>query len=161
MEVEVKIRGLLMDPVTNMPIVVLKDMTGESVLPIWVGVFEANSIALEIEKTRAERPISHDLIKNMLDGFRAAVRKVSITAIEDETFYAVVWVEREGHMHAFDARPSDALALALRCDAPIYVDIDVLHKARINEDSTQQLPPEELNKLLGNIGDDDLGNIKM
>src|SRR3954452_23680998 len=114
MEVEMKIRGLLMDPVTNTPIVILRDSDSETVLPIWVGVYEANAIALEIEKVSTPRPMTHDLIKNVLTGLEAAVHKVVVTELKDDTFYAVIWLEREGHAISIDSRPSDALALALR-----------------------------------------------
>src|SRR3954466_4037498 len=111
MEVEMKIRGLMMDPVTNMPIVVLKDVGGDSVLPIWVGVYEANAIALEIEKVSTPRPMTHDLIKNVLSGLDARVHKVVVSELRDDTFYAVIWMEREGQIISVDSRPSDALAL--------------------------------------------------
>src|SRR5579875_4101835 len=116
MEIEMKIRGLMMDPMSNMPIVVLKDLSGDSVLPIWVGVYEANAIALEIEKVTTPRPMTHDLIKTLLLGFNAALRKVVVSELKDETFYAVIWLEREGELICVDSRPSDALALALRLD---------------------------------------------
>src|SRR5260221_13477050 len=98
MELEMKIRGLMMDPVTNMPIVILKDIGSETVLPIWVGIYEANAIALEIEKVATPRPMTHDLIKNVLVGLDTAVHKVVVTELRDDTFYAVIWVEREGHV---------------------------------------------------------------
>src|SRR5439155_3431058 len=116
MEVEMKIRGLMMDPVSNMPIVVLKDVNSETVLPIWVGVYEANAIALEIEKVSTPRPMTHDLIKNVLAGLDARVHKVVVTELKEDTFYAVIWMEREGRIISVDSRPSDALALALRVD---------------------------------------------
>ena len=98
MEVEMKIRGLMMDPVSNMPIVLLKDVGSDTVLPIWVGVYEANAIALEIEKVNTPRPMTHDLIKNVLTGLDALVHKVVVTELKDDTFYAVIWLEREGHV---------------------------------------------------------------
>src|ERR1700731_5465967 len=103
MEVEMTIRGLLMDPVTNTPIVILKDVAGESVLPIWVGVYEANAIALEIEKVNTPRPMTHDLIKNVLTGLDALVHKVVVTELKDDTFYAVIWLEREGQGGSIDS----------------------------------------------------------
>ena len=121
MEVEVKIRGLMMDPVTNMPIVVLKDAKGSAVLPIWVGIYEANAIALEIEKVSTPRPMTHDLIKNVLLGLDTNVRKVVVSELKDDTFYALIWLENEGQAIAVDSRPSDALALALRVDCPILL----------------------------------------
>ena len=113
MEVEMTIRGLMMDPVTNMPIVVLKDVGGDTVLPIWVGVYEANAIAMEMEKVSAPRPMTHDLIKNVLTGLETQVHKVVVTELREDTFYAVIWLERGGEVISIDSRPSDALALAL------------------------------------------------
>src|SRR6202048_3010284 len=130
MEVEMKIRGLIMDPVTNMPIVILKDTGGDTVLPIWVGVYEANAIALEIEKVTTPRPMTHDLIKVLLMGLEAAIKKVVVSELKDDTFYALIWLEREGRLISIDSRPSDALALALRHDCPIYVDEKVLQSSR-------------------------------
>ena len=121
-----KIRGLMMDPVTNMPIVVLKDMSGDAVLPIWVGIYEANAIALEIEKVTTPRPMTHDLIKVLLMGLEASIKKVVVSELKDDTFYALIWLEREGSLMSVDSRPSDALALALRHDCPIFVDDKVL-----------------------------------
>ena len=120
MEVEMKIRGLTMDPVTQMPIVVLKDVNGNTVLPIWVGIFEANAIALEIEKVSTPRPMTHDLLKTVLMGLETGVRKVVVSDLKDDTFYALIWLERGGELISIDSRPSDALALALRLDCPIY-----------------------------------------
>ncbi len=126
MEIEMKIRGLMMDPVTNMPIVILKDLEGKAVLPIWVGVYEANAIALEIEKVSTPRPMTHDLIKNVLLGLGGGVRKVVVSDLKDDTFYAMIWLERDGEMIAIDSRPSDAIALAVQMRAPIYVEERVL-----------------------------------
>ena len=114
MEVEMKIRGLMMDPVTNMPIVILKDVNGTAVLPIWVGIYEANAIALEIEKVSTPRPMTHDLLKNLLLGLEIRVDKIVVNDLKDDTFYALIWLERAGQVISIDSRPSDALALALR-----------------------------------------------
>jgi bifunctional DNase/RNase len=132
MEVEMKIRGLMMDPVTNMPIVVLKDVQGQAILPIWVGVYEANAIALEIEKVQTPRPMTHDLLKNVLLGLDVRVQKIVVNDLKDDTFFALIWVEREGQMMTIDSRPSDALALALRMDCPIFVDEVVLKNSKIS-----------------------------
>src|SRR5215469_3020340 len=126
MEVEMRIRGLLMDPVTNMPIVILKDASSDTVLPIWVGIYEANAIALEIEKVTTPRPMTHDLLKNLLIGLEAMVSKVVVTELRDDTFFAVIWLERNGEIISIDSRPSDALALALRMDCPISAEEEVL-----------------------------------
>jgi bifunctional DNase/RNase len=160
MEVEMKIRGLMMDPVTNMPIVVLKDSSGESVLPIWVGIYEANAIALEIEKVSTPRPMTHDLIKTLLMGLEISMKKVVVSELRDETFYAVIWLERDGKAITVDSRPSDALALALRHDCPIYVDDRVLQSSR-NANVSEKVNNEELRKWLENLNDEDLGRYKM
>jgi uncharacterized protein len=161
MEVEMKIRGLMMDPVSNMPIVLLKDVGSDTVLPIWVGVYEANAIALEIEKVSTPRPMTHDLIKNVLTGLDALVHKVVVTELKDDTFYAVIWLEREGHVVSIDSRPSDALALALRMDCPIFVEDEVLKNSKQGDKPVPAVSSEELRKWLEDLGDDDLGKYKM
>ena len=161
MEVEMKINRLMMDPVTNMPIVILKDSESDTVLPIWVGVFEANAIALEIEKVSTPRPMTHDLIKNVLTGLEAAVHKVVVTELKDDTFYAVIWLEREGQVISIDSRPSDALALALRVDCPIFVDDEVLKNSKLAANLSARSTDEELRKMLEGMNDEDLGRYKM
>jgi len=161
MQVEMKIRGLMMDPVTNMPIVILKDLDGNLVLPIWVGVYEANAIALEIEKVTPPRPMTHDLIKNLLMGLGGGVRKVVVSDLQNDTFYAMIWVERNGEMIAVDSRPSDALAVALRLDCPIYVEDDVLSSSKNVAAVSDKANSEELRRWLENLGDEDLGQYKM
>ncbi|MFB3917684.1 MAG: bifunctional nuclease family protein [Terriglobales bacterium] len=161
MEVEMKIRGLMMDPVTNMPIVVLKDTGGDAVLPIWVGVYEANAIALEIEKVTTPRPMTHDLLKNVLTGLDARVHKVVVNELRDDTFFAVIWLERDGNVISIDSRPSDALALALRVDCPIFVEDEVLKSSRLASAVSDRVSNEELRKWLENLGDEDLGRYKM
>lgn len=160
MEVEMKIRGLMMDPVTNMPIVILKD-SGDTVLPIWVGIYEANAIALEIEKVSTPRPMTHDLIKNVLTGLDTQVHKVVVTELREDTFYAVIWLERGGHIISIDSRPSDALALALRVDCPIFVEEEVLKTSAKAATSSDRLSGEELRKWLEGLNDEDLGRYKM
>ena len=161
MEVEMKIRGLMMDPVTNMPIVVLKDPSGDSVLPIWVGIYEANAIALEIEKVATPRPMTHDLIKNVLMGLETKVHKVVVTELRDDTFFAVIWIERDGHVISIDSRPSDALAIAMRLDCPIFVDDEVLKSSKLAATISDRASNEELRKLLENMNDEDFGRYKM
>lgn len=161
MEVEMKIRGLTMDPVTQMPIVVLKDVNGNTVLPIWVGIFEANAIALEIEKVSTPRPMTHDLIKTVLMGLDAGVRKVVVSDLKDDTFYAVIWLEKNGELISVDSRPSDALALALRLDCPIYVDDSVLKNSKQTTTVNERVQSDELRKWLESLGDEDLGRYKM
>ena len=159
-EVEMQIRGLMMDPVTNMPIIVLKDVGSDLVLPIWVGIFEANAIALELEKTALPRPMTHDLLQNMARGLNAEVRKVVVSELRDDTFYAVIWMEQGGEVVSLDARPSDALALALRSDCPIYVSEDVIRIAKLAP-SMAETTPEELRRWLEGLNDEDLGRYKM
>jgi len=161
MEIEVKIRGLVMDPATNMPIVILKDVNGSSVLPIWVGIYEANAIALEIEKVTTPRPMTHDLLKNLLLGLDTRVQKVVVSELRDDTFYALIWLEKDGQMMSIDSRPSDALALALRMDCPIYVEDDVLKHAKSSGSSTDKATNEELRKWLEGLNDEDIGRYKM
>jgi uncharacterized protein len=161
MEVEMKIRGLTMDPVTQMPIVVLKDVNGNTVLPIWVGIFEANAIALEIEKVSTPRPMTHDLLKTVLMGLNTGVRKVVVSELKDDTFYALIWLEREGELISVDSRPSDALALALRLDCPIYVDDAVLKSSKLTSTVNEKVQSDELRKWLENLNDEDLGRYKM
>jgi len=161
MEVEMKIRGLMMDPSTNMPIVVLKDVGSDAVLPIWVGVYEANAIALEIEKVTTPRPMTHDLIKNLLIGLDTHVHKVVVNELRDDTFFAVIWMERDGKVISIDSRPSDALALALRLDCPIYVDEEVLKTSKIASATPDRISSEDLRKWLEGLNDEDLGRYKM
>jgi len=161
MEVEMKIRGLMVDPVTNMPIVVLKDQTSDTVLPIWVGVYEANAIALEIEKITTPRPMTHDLLKNLLIGLETMVRKVVVTELRDDTFFAVIWLERDGQAISIDSRPSDALALALRMDCPIFVEDEVLKSSKVAGSVSDRASSDELRTWLENLGEDDLGRYKM
>jgi len=161
MEIEMKIRGLMMDPVTQLPIVILKDVGSETLLPIWVGVFEANAIALEIEKVATPRPMTHDLIRNVLSGLDAFVRRVVVTELRADTFYAVIWLERNGKIISIDSRPSDALALALRADCPIFVDEEVIKTSKSTNQESERLSNEELKKFLEGLNDEDLGKYKM
>ncbi|MGH9356807.1 MAG: bifunctional nuclease family protein [Terriglobia bacterium] len=161
MEVEMKIRGLMMDPVTNMPIVILRDSGGASVLPIWVGIYEANAIALEIEKVNTPRPMTHDLIRNLLLGLETRVNKVVVNDLREDTFYAVIWLERSGQNISIDSRPSDALALALRVDCPIYVEDGVLKSSKVSGVASGSVNAEELSKWLEGLNDDDMGRYKM
>ena len=161
MEVEMTIRGLLMDPVTNTPIVILKDVGGDTVLPIWVGAYEAQAIALEMEKVTTPRPMTHDLIKNVLTGLETQVHKVVVTELREDTFYAVIWLERGGEAISIDSRPSDALALALRVDCPIFVDEVVLKNSKLAANLSERVSSDELRKGLEGLNDEDLGKYKM
>src|SRR5277367_4513828 len=160
-EVEMVIRGLMMDPVTNMPIIVLKDVGSDMVLPIWVGIFEANAIALELEKTSLPRPMTHDLLQNMARGLNAEVRKVVISELRDDTFYAVIWMDHAGETVAMDSRPSDAIALALRWDCPIYVNRAVLEGSKQAASGAQTVSADEMRRWLEGLNDDEMGRYKM
>jgi len=144
-----------------MPIVILRDVTGNSVLPIWVGVYEANAIALEIEKVSTPRPMTHDLIKSLLLGLNTAMRKVVVSELKDDTFYAVIWLDRDGEIISVDSRPSDALALALRLDCPIYVEETVLKSSSKAANASDKDNKEELKRWLDGLNDEDLGRYKM
>ena len=160
-EVEMQIRGLMMDPVTNMPIIVLKDIGSDVVLPIWVGIFEANAIALELEKTTTPRPMTHDLLRNLARGLNAQVRKVVVSEMRDDTYYAVIWMEQSGETVTLDARPSDAIALALRWDCPIYVSRAVLEVSKQAAGGNQAINADEMRRWLENLNDDEMGRYKM
>jgi bifunctional DNase/RNase len=162
MEVEMKIRGLMVDPSTNMPVVILKDPKSEAVLPIWVGLYEAQAIALEVEKSTAARPLTHDLLKNVVNGLNAQVQRVVVSELRGDTFYAVIWMEQNGEVVGIDSRPSDALALALRSDCPIFVAAEVLQAAKVLPNAVETQPTEQdMRRWLENLGDEDLGRYKM
>ncbi|HEX4039100.1 MAG TPA: bifunctional nuclease family protein [Acidobacteriaceae bacterium] len=162
MEVEMKIRGLMVDPSTNSPVIILKDPNSEAVLPIWVGLYEANAIALEVEKSSTPRPLTHDLLRNVVQGLNAQVQRVVVSELRGDTFYAVIWMEQNGEIVAIDARPSDALALALRSDCPIFVAEEVLQAAKVLPTIADNQPSsQELRNWLENLGDEDLGKYKM
>ncbi len=161
MEVEMKIRGLMMDPVTQMPIVVLKDVQGQAVLPIWVGAYEANAIALEIEKVQTPRPMTHDLLKNVFLGLDVQVQKIVVNDLRDDTFYALIWVTRDGETMSIDSRPSDALALALRMDCPIFVEEQVLKNSKVSTALAERNSNDQLRNWLEGLSDEDLGRYKM
>jgi bifunctional DNase/RNase len=162
MDIEVRIRGLMMDPATNMPIVMLKDVGSDSVIPIWVGIFEANAIAIELEKMAAPRPMTHDLARNVIRHLNAKLEKVVITEIKDETFHAVLWLKQTDEPVLIDARPSDAIALALRADCPIFVAEQVMQSAKLNTSGPSEGPTaDQLRGWLEGLNDDDLGRYKM
>jgi len=146
MEREVKVRGLILDPANNSPVVILKDVASEAMLPIWIGVFEANAIAMEIEKAVPQRPMTHDLLKNVIAQLGARVERVIITDLIDSTFYAVIVLDVEGEKVIVDSRPSDAIALALRTDSPIFVAEHVLRSSRsvIRDEEVEEEWPEDL-----------------
>jgi len=160
MQVEMVIKGLMVDPITSMPIVVLRDSDGQRVLPIWVGVFEANAIALQIENVATPRPMTHDLLRNVIADLRGTVERVAVTDLRDNTFYAVIYLRVGEELVAVDARPSDAIALALRTKAPIFVDERVLETAKGIE-TPDAGDTDRLQRWLESLDPDDLGKYKM
>ena len=163
-EIEFKIKGLMMDPLTNSPIVVLQDTTSDTLLPIWVGIFEANAIALQIEKVDTPRPMTHDLMKGLLNHLKAKVTKIVVTELKENTFYALIFLSVEGRTITVDSRPSDAIALALRTDSPIFVTDEVISKSSSTTPSTltaERSSPEDIKQWLENLNPDDLGKYKM
>ncbi len=161
MEIEMTIKGLMIDPITNMPIVILKDKEGDRVLPIWVGVFEANAIALQIENISTPRPMTHDLLRNILSEIEADVQRIVVCELKENTFYAMIYLNRQGQTMAVDARPSDAIALALRTKAPIFVEDDVVESAKGLDLSKDTTDSERLQQWLEGLNPDDLGKYKM
>ncbi|MGA2538296.1 MAG: bifunctional nuclease family protein [Terracidiphilus sp.] len=160
--VEVRIRGLMMDPSTNMPIIVLKEVGSDTVMPIWVGFFEVKAISDEIEKIAAPRPTTHDLARNLIRNLNAELERVVITELKDDTFLAVLWLRQGGESVTIDARPSDAIALALRADCPIYVSEQVMQTAKLNTSGPPEGPTaEQLRGWLEGLNDEDLGRYKM
>jgi hypothetical protein len=135
MEREVKVRGLLVDPTTNSPIVLLKDVRSEAMLPIWVGPFEANSIATEIEKVAPQRPMTHDLLRNTIRQLGGSVERVTVTELRENTFFALIEIRVRDEVVLVDARPSDAIALALRVDCPIFIRDEVMENSRLDDSS--------------------------
>ncbi len=163
-EIEFKIKGLMMDPITNSPIVVLQDASSDTLLPIWVGIFEANAIALQIEKVDTPRPMTHDLMKGLLNQLNAKVTKIVVTELKDNTFYALIFLSVDGKVIAVDSRPSDAIALALRTDSPIFVTEEVIAKSSSTSTTTlssERSSPEDIKQWLENLNPDDLGKYKM
>ncbi|MBI2839158.1 MAG: bifunctional nuclease family protein [Acidobacteria bacterium] len=161
MEIEMKIKGLMIDPITNMPIVVLREKEGSKVLPIWVGIFEANAIALQIENIQTPRPMTHDLLKNVIIDMKASVHKIVVNQLKENTYYALIFLEQEGEIIRIDARPSDAIALALRTESPIFVEDEVITSARSAELAKDSNETERMQKWLENLDPDELGKYKM
>jgi len=158
--IKMEIKGLLMDPVSNMPVVILRDTEKGQFLPIWVGIFEANAIALEMEKVTTPRPMTHDLLKNLLGELDARVDRIVINDLRDNTFFARIHLTRGDSTLSVDSRPSDAIALALRSQAEIFVEEEVLEKSRsLRSDSDQD--PDRLKKWLEEASPDELGKYRM
>ena len=161
MQIEMTIKGLMVDPITNMPIIILRDKDGQRVLPIWVGVFEANAIALQIENVTTPRPMTHDLLRNVIQDLQANIVKIVVSDLKENTFYALIYIQRNGDLIAIDARPSDAIALALRARAPIFVEEVVIDNARSLDISPEKADSDRLQKWLESLDPDELGKYKM
>lgn len=156
-----KIKGLVVDPISKMPIVVLEDLTSERILPIWIGVFEANAIALKIENISTPRPMTHDLVKNFLEQLDISVEKIVVNDVRDNTFYAMIHCRYKDQTITIDSRPSDAIALSLRVDAPIYVEDEVVKKAQSLKFDENLEDSEKLKKWLENLKPENFGKYKM
>lgn len=160
MSVQMSIQGLMIDPVSQMPIVILKDDGGRQVLPIWVGVFEANAIATQLEKILSPRPMTHDLLRSTIEQLGAKIESIVITDFRDSTFFATMHLERDGEKIEVDSRPSDAMALALRCDAPIFVEESVIEKSSQPGDASS-MEPDRLRRWLETVDPQELGQYEM
>ena len=161
MAILMTIKGLMVDPVTNNPIVLLHDAQGQRVLPIWVGTFEANAIALQLENVAPPRPMTHDLLRQVITYLKATVVRVTVTEVKDATFYAVIELSVNGERVLVDSRPSDSIALALRAKAPIYVEDAVLEQVKSGESDEAPPDAERLQRWLESIDPDELGKYKM
>jgi len=161
MQIEMTIKGLMIDPITNMPIIILRDQDGQRVLPIWVGVSEANAIALQIENVQTPRPMTHDLLKNVIDDLRGRVDRIVVCELKENTFYARIHMSVDGRVLEVDARPSDAIALALRTRSPIFVEETVIQSARSVESSKENMDLGRLQKWLEGLSEEELGKYKM
>ena len=161
MLIEMSVQGLVVDPLTNMPIVMLKDKDGERRLPIWVGIFEANAIALQIENIATPRPMTHDLLRNIITDLDGRVDRVVVSDLKENTFYAIVHLTVRGERIAVDARPSDAIALALRTRAPILVEETVIENAKTVDFASERADNDRLQKWLESLDPEELGKYKM
>ena len=161
MEIAMKIKGLVVDPVSKMPIVVLEDPQTDRILPIWIGVFEANAIALTIENIPTPRPMTHDLLKSFLEKLEVAVEKIVVNDVRNNTFYAMIHLRYRDQPLVIDSRPSDAIALALRVNSPIFVEDNVVQKAQSVKFDENLEDPEKLMSWLENLKPEDFGKYKM
>jgi bifunctional DNase/RNase len=159
--IEMTIKGLMVDPITNMPIIVLRDHEGQRVLPIWVGVFEANAIALQIENVQTPRPMTHDLLKNVIQDLDATVERIVVSELRENTFYARIYLRGRSGSVVVDARPSDAIALALRSQAPIFVEESVIQNAHTAEPTKDAMDAARLRKWLEDLSEGETGKYKM
>ncbi len=161
------ISSLNMDPVTNSPIIILKEIEGEQSLPIWIGLLEATAIASEIEGVRFSRPMTHDLLKNFLDKMEIKINKIEISDLRDNTYYAIIHLTNRGKTLSIDSRPSDAIALALRTKAPIFVSDEVLKKSKQIELAEESVPADKSKRgkkwqdILEKLKPEDFGKYKM
>ncbi len=156
-----KIKGLVVDPLSKMPIIVLEDLRSERILPIWIGIFEANAIALKIENISTPRPMTHDLLKSFLEKIDIIIQKIVVNDVRDNTFYALIHCLHKGQLMLIDSRPSDAIALALRVEAPIFVEDSVVSKAHSLKFDENLEDSEKLKKWLENLKPEDFGKYKM
>ena len=161
MQIEMTIKGLMVDPIANTPIVILRDKDGQRVLPIWIGMFEATAIALQIENVAPPRPMTHDLLRNVIQDLDASVQKVVVYDLQENTYYALIYLSLRGDTVTVDARPSDAIALALRTRAPIFVEDAVIDNAKTVDLSSEKADSDRLHKWLESLDPDDLGKYKM
>jgi bifunctional DNase/RNase len=161
MLIEMSIKGLMVDPVAGTPIVILKDKLGERVLPIWVGVPEANAIALQIENVATPRPMTHDLLRNIIADLEGRVDRVIVSDLKDNTYFAIIHLTVRGERVAVDARPSDAIALALRTRSPILVEEAVIDSAKSTDFTSEPADNERLQKWLESLDPEELGKYKM
>ena len=161
MQIEMTIKGLMVDPITNMPIIILRDKDGQRVLPIWVGVFEANAIALQMENVTTPRPMTHDLLKNVICDLKADIQKIVVSDLRENTFYALIYLTVNGEPVAVDARPSDAIALALRAQAHIFVEDRVIDHAKTVDFVPDKENSERLQKWLESLDPETMGRYKM
>lgn len=169
MEIKMKVLGLAIDPVTSSPIVILKDESGKYSLPIWIGVMEASAIAMELENVKFSRPLTHDLIKNILQELNVSVEKIVVNDLRDNTYFALIHIKMQGKDHKIDSRPSDAIAIALRTGSPIYVDDSVITKSQKLEMSmdvsrggmSEEEYKKKLAELLEKLNPEDFGKYKM
>ena len=161
MFLEMKVRGLALDPLSNMPIIILKDEEDKRSLPIWVGIFEANAIALQMENIATPRPMTHDLLRNVITDLEGSVDRVVVSDLKDNTFYAIIHLTVRGERVVIDARPSDAIALALRTRSPILVEETVIDNAKTVDFASERADSDQLQKWLESLDPEELGKYKM
>ncbi|MFI5120508.1 MAG: bifunctional nuclease family protein [Thermoanaerobaculia bacterium] len=161
MSVKMDVKALIVDPIANMPVVILRDKEEKNFLPIWVGVFEANAIALQMEGVTTPRPMTHDLLKNLIMQIEGDVQRVVINCLKENTFYAQIHLRVANKDVLVDSRPSDAIALALRLQAPVFVEESVLEMSRSGEDTAEAQNSERLRKWLEEADPDTLGKYRM